>query len=147
MKSTPDRVLFTFPFLYFLTRNVHPFLWETPLLLYPSSLYPTPPFVCLLEFLRILVPSTLCWRWLKGLVFVELLFKGYFLINATNKVGARPFNADEGIVPSRKLPPFFLDPPLPPLLILEHYKSIALITLPSSGGWNLQSAFISSNMG
>jgi len=66
---------------------------------------------------------------------VKLLFRGYFLINATDKVGAGHSIRRRKVF----LPGNFLLSSLPPLLslllTLEHHKMpIVLILLPSLGG-------------
>ena len=84
--STTDNALFTFLFFYFLEKMSILYFWEISFLLYPPSLHSSPPPVCLQAFLRILVSSKLYWRWWKGLLVVKLLFRGYFLIDASDKV-------------------------------------------------------------
>ena len=146
--STTDNALFTFLFFYFLGKMSILYFWEISFLLYPPSLHSSPPPVCLQAFLRILVPSKLYWRWWKGLLVVKLLFRGYFLIDASDKVGVgHSMQRREVFLPGNFL--LLSLPPSPPLFhTLEHHKtSIVLILFPSLGGWNSRSIFISSGLG
>ena len=126
MSSAPDKFLFS---LFFLTRMSILFFCEIPLLLYLSSLYPNRPFVCLQAFLRILVTSTLCCRWWKGLVTVKLLFRSHFPINIIDKVGVRHSMWRRKLFLRRNFLPSSLPSLLPLFLTIKHYKTLLSLTL------------------
>ena len=68
---------------------------------------------------------------------MKLLFRGYFHINAADKVGVgHSMRRGEVYPPGNFLPPS-LPPSLSLLLTLEHHRTpIVLILFPSSGGQN-----------
>ena len=66
---------------------------------------------------------------------MKLLFKGHFLINAADKVGARHSVQKRKVFIPGNFLLSSLPPSLPLLFTLEHRKiSIVLILFPSSGG-------------
>ena len=130
------------------------------LISYPECLAPffgrpSPPFISLLlasqpsicmppSVLKDTCPINTLLKVIESLIAIQLLFRGHFLINAIDKVGAGHSMWRRKLF----LPRNFLDPLLLPLLIPEHYKRpIALITLPSSDEQDPQNAFISLDVG
>ena len=66
---------------------------------------------------------------------LKLLFKGHFLINAADKVGARHSMRRREVFLPRNFLLLSLPPSLPLLLTLEHHKTpIVLTPFPSLGG-------------
>ena len=79
---------------------------------------------------------------------MKLLFKGHFLINAVDKVGARHSMWRRKLFLLGNFLPSSLPLSLPLFLTLEHHKMpIVLTMLPSSDGRNLQNVFVSLGVG
>ena len=136
-------LFFLFPVLRAFSRFLSNLL-GVPFLLYSLSKHPNPPLVSQRAFPNILISSGLCWRWQKGLLAVELLFRGHFHINATDKVGVGRWMRRWEVCPLGNFLPPSLFPLVSFLLSLGLHKILTvLILLPSSSGRNPQSLFTS----
>ena len=78
---------------------------------------------------------------------MKLLFRGHFLINIVDKVGAGHSMRRRKLFLPVNFLPSYLPSSLPLFITLEHYKVPFVLTmLPSLSGWNLRNAFVSSGM-
>ena len=98
----------------FKKKMFNPLSGRFPSLIHPSYFYPNPPLVCLMVFLKILVPSKSYWKWWKGLLAVKSLFKCHLFINAANKIVAGHSMRRGEVYLSRKLPPTIFASPYGP---------------------------------
>ena len=117
-------LFFLFPVLRAFSRFLSNLL-GVPFLLYSLSKHPNPPLVSQRAFPNILISSGLCWRWQKGLLAVELLFRGHFHINATDKVGVGRWMRRWKVCPLGK----FLPPSLFPLVSFRKIPPTILVPI------------------